>query len=73
LSKPLDHIKAPIQDALNQFEHKFRGSMKSTVPLLNTITQFIVKRKGKQVRPIFVFLSAGAMGTITESHTEPPH
>jgi len=66
LSKPLDHIKAPIQDALNQFEHKFRGSMKSTVPLLNTITQFIVKRKGKQVRPIFVFLSAGAMGTITD-------
>jgi octaprenyl-diphosphate synthase len=66
VSKPLDLIKAPISEALDQFEHKFRLSMKSSVPLLNTITQFIVKRKGKQVRPIFVFLSAGAMGSITE-------
>lgn len=66
MAKSLDHIKAPIQDALNQFEHKFKGAMKSSVPLLDTITQFIVKRKGKQVRPIFVFLSAGAMGPITD-------
>ena len=66
MSKPLDLIKAPISEALDQFEHKFRLSMKSSVPLLNTITQFIVKRKGKQLRPMFVLLSAKLCGTINE-------
>jgi len=41
--------------------------MKSTVPLLDTITHYIIKRKGKQVRPMFVFLSAGLCGTVNES------
>jgi len=41
--------------------------MKSSVPLLNTITRYIIKRKGKQVRPMFVFLSAGLTGEINES------
>ena len=41
--------------------------MKSTVPLLDTITRYIIKRKGKQVRPMFVFLSAGLCGTVNES------
>lgn len=41
--------------------------MKSSVPLLNTITRYIIKRKGKQVRPMFVFLSAGLCGTVNES------
>ena len=41
--------------------------MKSAVPLLDTITNYIIKRKGKQMRPMFVFLSAGTCGNINES------
>lgn len=52
---------------MDSFEDKFRQSMKSSVPLLDKITHYIVKRKGKQIRPMFVFLSAQALGGITES------
>lgn len=41
--------------------------MKSKVPMLDIITRYIIKRKGKQMRPMFVFLSAGVLGGITES------
>jgi octaprenyl-diphosphate synthase len=63
----LDKIKAPIADVMEEFEKKFRASMKSSVPLLDRITHYIVKRKGKQMRPMFVFLSAGMCGGITEA------
>ncbi len=59
-------IKAPIADELIQFERHFRDSMRSNVPLLDKITYYIVQRKGKQVRPMFVFLSAKIMGEIQE-------
>ncbi|NND95580.1 MAG: polyprenyl synthetase family protein, partial [Flavobacteriales bacterium] len=49
------------------FEERFRASMKSNTPLLDRITHFIVKRKGKQLRPMFVFLSAKAVGGVTEA------
>jgi octaprenyl-diphosphate synthase len=62
----LDEIKAPIATVMEDFEKKFRASMKSSVPLLDRITHYIVKRKGKQMRPMFVFLSAGMCGGITE-------
>lgn len=64
----LKEIKKPIQQELDDFEKHFKDSMKSHVPLLDKITYYIVKRKGKQVRPIFVFLSAKICGGITE-HT----
>jgi len=60
-------IKAPVAEHMRIFEEKFRGSMKSSVPLLDKITNYIVKRKGKQLRPMFVFLSAQTVGTINES------
>ncbi len=60
-------IKAPIEHEMVDFEKRFRSSMKTTVPLLDKITHFIVKRKGKQVRPMFVFLSAKMVGTINDS------
>jgi octaprenyl-diphosphate synthase len=41
--------------------------MKSDVPLLDTVTRYIIRRKGKQVRPVFVFLAAGLHGGIRES------
>jgi octaprenyl-diphosphate synthase len=52
---------------MREFEKKFRHLMKSKVVLLDKIMGYIVKRKGKQMRPMFVFLSAGATGTINES------
>lgn len=63
----LDQIKAPISDHIDAFEKHFRSSMKSPVPLLDTITRYIIKRKGKQMRPMFVFLSAKVCGEVTES------
>ena len=63
----LDKIKAPIAKEMDEFELKFRDSMKSHVPLLEKITYYIVKRKGKQIRPMFVFLSAGICGGVVES------
>lgn len=60
----LNNIKQPIADELRQFEKFFRDSMKSQVPLLDKITYYIVQRKGKQLRPIFVFLSAKIWGEV---------
>ncbi|MBK7030060.1 MAG: polyprenyl synthetase family protein [Bacteroidales bacterium] len=63
----LDQIKAPIASHIDEFEKHFRSSMKSPVPLLDTITRYIIKRKGKQMRPMFVFLSAKVCGEVGES------
>jgi len=63
----LKDIKAPIANEMTEFEKKFRVSMKSNVLLLDKIMSYIVKRKGKQMRPMFVFLSAGTCGQISES------
>ncbi len=62
----LNDIKAPVEGHVKAFEDRFRASMKSKVPLLDKITRYIVKRKGKQVRPLFVFFSAGIFGEITD-------
>lgn len=63
----LKDIQAPVANEMVAFEKKFRQSMKSKVMLLDKITGYIVRRKGKQMRPLFVFLSAGATGKITEA------
>ncbi len=65
--KSLDTIKGPIDKELKRFEKHFREAMRSHVPLLDKITYYIVQRKGKQVRPMFVFLSAKLFGPISES------
>jgi octaprenyl-diphosphate synthase len=62
----LNKIKAPIGAEMELFERKFRESMKTSAPLLDKITQYIVKRKGKQIRPMFVFLSAHVTGEVTD-------
>ncbi len=67
MSLNLDDIKAPVAREMDEFEQKFRASMKTRVLLLDKIMNYIVKRKGKQMRPLFVFLSAGSCGGITES------
>ncbi len=62
----LKDIQEPIASEMLEFEKKFRASMKSKVLLLDKIMSYIVKRKGKQMRPMFVFLSAGMTGGIQE-------
>ena len=56
-----------IATELATFEQKFAQSVKSQTPLLDRIMKYIIKRKGKQLRPMFVFLSAKLHGTINES------
>jgi octaprenyl-diphosphate synthase len=63
----VDSIKAPIEEELKVFERRFKDSMKSRVPLLDRITHYIVKRKGKQMRPMFVMLASKMHGGINES------
>jgi len=63
----LNKIKKPIEREMDEFEDRFRQSMKSSAPLLDKITHYIVKRKGKQMRPMFVFLSAHITGGATEA------
>lgn len=66
MSKELTNIQAPIQYELALFEERFRLSMKSRFFLLDKITNYIVKSKGKQMRPMFVLLMANICGGITE-------
>ena len=60
--KVVERIKEPIYQEMELFEEKFTQSMLSKVALLNRITHFIVNRKGKQMRPMFVFLVAKLVG-----------
>ncbi len=60
----IDDIKKPIDEELEEFERHFRNAMKSNVALLDKIMYYIVQRKGKQVRPMFVFLSAKLCGEV---------
>ncbi|MBT8263494.1 MAG: polyprenyl synthetase family protein [Bacteroidia bacterium] len=56
--KIVSQIKLPIENEMELFEKKFSGAMSSKVSLLNRITHYVVNRKGKQMRPMFVFLIA---------------
>ena len=67
MASELDKIKEPVKAELEDFEKYFKDSMKSSVPLLDKITYYIVQKKGKQVRPILVFLSARMFGKTSES------
>ncbi len=56
----------PIRPEMTEFEVRFRKSMQSRVPLLDKITHYIIKRKGKQMRPMFVFLTSKMLGEIND-------
>src|SRR5690554_940803 len=62
----IDRIKAPIEEELKNFEPYFKRALKSDVPLLGTILNYIYRTKGKQIRPMFVFLSAKLHGDTNE-------
>ncbi|MFJ1322460.1 polyprenyl synthetase family protein [Capnocytophaga canis] len=65
--KVTTRIKQPIREEMELFEQKFQESMSSKVALLNRITYYIVNRKGKQMRPMFVFLVAKMVsGAVNE-------
>ncbi|MDB0070870.1 polyprenyl synthetase family protein, partial [bacterium] len=63
----LKQIQSPIQTDLKEFESHFRDSMKSNVALLDKIMYYIVQRKGKQMRPMLVFLTAQLHGDINKN------
>ena len=67
MSLRLSDIQSPIAGEMENFEKKFREAMKSRVMLLDKIMNYIIRRKGKQMRPMFVFLSSGVSGRITEA------
>lgn len=66
MANTVEEIKRPINDEMKLFEQKFYESMQSKVPLLDKVTCFIVTTKGKQMRPMFVFLCAKLVGNVTE-------
>ncbi len=59
--------QAILHEELALFDRKFKEAVKSQTPLLDRIMRFIVNRKGKQLRPMFVLLSAKLCGQVTES------
>jgi octaprenyl-diphosphate synthase len=63
----MEFVKNIIGKELDTFEKKFSDAVRSKTPLLDRIMKFIIKRKGKQLRPMFVFLSAKLNGEINES------
>src|SRR5438067_3240692 len=56
-----------IENELKTFEVKFKEAVNSNVPMLDRIMRYVVKRKGKQLRPMFVFLSAKLCGQVHEA------
>ncbi len=67
MGSSVDQIQALLKEELSLFETKFREAVQSKVPLLDRVMHYIIKRKGKQMRPMFVFLSARLFGRATES------
>lgn len=63
----LDDIREPVRLEMKEFNKRFRSSISSNIPLLNMVTGYVLRRKGKQMRPLFVFLSSKMTGEITES------
>lgn len=63
----LNSLKAPVTSELDAFTAYFKQSMRSSVPLVDTIARYIVKQKGKRIRPLLVFLCAKACGGVNES------
>jgi octaprenyl-diphosphate synthase len=63
----LTEIKRPVETEMTEFEVYFSKTMRSDIPLLNIILNYILRRKGKQMRPLLVFLTAKLNGEIVES------
>lgn len=62
-----DIIKRPIQEEMKQFEPYFKSKLKTKVPLLDIVINYLLRRKGKQMRPMLVFLSAKLNGQVNDA------
>jgi octaprenyl-diphosphate synthase len=67
MGSSVDQVQALLKEELALFETKFKEAVQSKVPLLDRVMHYIIRRKGKQMRPMFVFLSARLTGPVTES------
>lgn len=63
----LNEIKKPVENEISEFEKYFKSALESKIPLLKIVLNYILRRKGKQMRPLFVLLSAKTLGEITPS------
>jgi octaprenyl-diphosphate synthase len=63
----LDEIKRPVENELNRFDEFFKETTRSEISLLNIVVNYMIRSKGKQIRPLFVFLSAKMFGEINRS------
>jgi octaprenyl-diphosphate synthase len=63
----LTKIKRPVETEMSRFESYFTNIMRSDIPFMNIILNYIIRRKGKQMRPLLVFLTANLNGIITEA------
>lgn len=63
----LEDIRKPVSREMKEFDSRFKSVVSSKIPLLNMVTRFVLRKKGKQMRPLFVFLSSGLTGEITEA------
>ena len=62
----MDQIQAPVAADMVKFQGHFKRAMQTEVPLLDRVTRYIIRRKGKQMRPMFIFLSAKICGDVNE-------
>jgi len=63
----LEDIRKPVRLEMEEFDNRFKSAVSSNVPLVNIVTRYVLRRKGKQMRPLFVFLSSKLTGKVTES------
>ena len=63
----LDDIREPVRLEMKEFNSRFKSSISSNIPLVNLVTAYILKRKGKQMRPLFIFLTSKMTGEIGPS------
>ncbi len=63
----LEDIRKPVNKEMKEFDLRFKSVVSSNIPLLTMVTRFVLRRKGKQMRPLFVFLSSRLTGEITEA------
>ena len=63
----LEDIRRPIREEMKEFARRFKKAVSSHIPLLTIVTKYVLRRKGKQMRPLFVFLTSKLTGEVTES------
>ena len=63
----LEEIRKPVDAEMKEFNSRFKSVVSSDITLLTMVTRYVLRRKGKQMRPLFVFLSSGLTGGISEA------